>query len=75
MPRYILCDSCAPDEVSWQALEDANAAQESVESPFARQTLMDTADEDKGCAPTEIDEPHEELPPYPKGAVGGTSFC
>ena len=58
-----------------KALEDADAAEESVESPFARGTFMDTDEEEKVCAPTEIDSPDEELPPYPKGAVGGTPFC
>ena len=58
-----------------KALEDADAADESVESPFARGTLMDTDDENKVCAPTEIESPDEELPSYPKGAVGGKPFC
>ena len=58
-----------------KALEDADAADESVESPFARGTLMDTDDEEKDCAPTEIESPDEELPPSPEGPGGGRPFC
>ena len=61
--------------MSVKALVDADAADELVESPFARVTLMDTDAESKVCAPTEIDSPDEELPSYPKGAVGGKPFC